>query len=66
MPTSTIIENIRVNNPYALEEYVKFLEQRKKNPEQISSNSLLSGVITDPDGIRALVDKILKKQAADQ
>ena len=59
--TSSIIENIRVNNPKALEEYIDAMEYFAKNHRQRSDNEK-SGVITDSERTRNFVNKVLTKK----
>jgi len=61
MATSSIIENIRVKNPRALEEYVKALEELEKAPFRPRTESERSGVIDDKERIRQFVEKNLEK-----
>ena len=59
MATSTILENIRVNNPKVIEEFVEFMENSVN--EQTSENER-SSVCDDPDKIRDFMDKALKSK----
>ena len=59
--TSSIIENIRVNNPQALEDYVMFMEGSERASEK-RRTELRSSVITDPGRIRSFVEKALAKK----
>ena len=61
MATSSIIENIRVNNPKLLEEYVEAMEASAKN-YQPRTEDQKSGVITDPERIKAIVAKALARK----
>lgn len=47
MATSSIIENIRVNNPRALEEYAKALEELEILPVRPRTEAELSGIVND-------------------
>ena len=58
MATSSIIENIRVNNPQVLVEY---LEAIKRWGEEPVSSVRRSHVVDDPERIRAFMEKALAK-----
>ena len=61
MATSSIIENIRVNNPRLLEEYVAAMEEAAKKP--LSKGEFRrSNVVSDPECINAFVRKALAKK----
>ena len=57
MATSTLFDNIVVNKPRALEEYVEFRERMAKEPIKPSPGS---GVCRDPEKIRHFMDMALK------
>ena len=61
MATSSIIENIRVNNPRALEEYVAAMEESASNfhPREESEKSEL---VTDKEETRAFMRKALARK----
>ena len=61
MATSSIIENIRVNNPKVLEEYVEAMENSAKNYKPRTEDQK-SGVVTDPERTKALVEKIMSSK----
>ena len=61
MATSSIIENIRVNNPKALEEFASALDAAENNYHPRTDEER-SGVITDPERIRSIVKKALNKK----
>lgn len=61
MATSSIIENIRVNNPQVLEDYVIFLEGSGQAPEK-RRTKLRSSVTTDSKKIRSIVEKALARK----
>lgn len=61
MATSSIIENIRVNNPKVLEEYVDAMEERAKNHHPRTENEK-SGVITDRERTRQFMAKVFAKR----
>lgn len=61
MATSSIIENIRVNNPKVLEEYVDAMEERAKNHHPRTENEK-SGVVTDQERTRRFMAKVLAKK----
>lgn len=61
MATSSILENIRVNNPKAVEEYVLAMEDYAKNP-LTSGMRKTSSVVTDPARLKAIVAKGLKNR----
>ena len=61
MATSSIIENIRVNNPKVLEEYVDAMEERAKTPHQRTEDEK-SGVVTDRERTKAFMAKVLAKK----
>jgi hypothetical protein len=58
MATSSIIENIRVNNPKVLEEYVDAMEERAKNRHQRTEDEK-SGVVTDRERTKVFMAKVL-------
>ena len=62
MATSSIIENIRVNNPQVLEEYVTAMEAFAKEPVKHRSDDQRSGVVTDSATIRRFAEKALAKK----
>ena len=62
MATSSIIENIRVNNPQVLEEYVAAMEASAEEPFQQRTEDQRSGVITDSARIRRFAEKALAKK----
>lgn len=61
MATSSIIENICVNNPQFLEDYVEFLEESQKNYRPIREEER-SGVITDKEETLDFMRKALAKK----
>ena len=62
MATSSIIENIRVNNPRVLEEYVAAMEEAAKKP--LSKDDFRrSHVVSDPESINAFFKKALAKRS---
>ena len=61
MATSSIIENIRVNNPQFLEDYAEFIEESEKNYYP-STEDDHSGVITDLDETIDFMRKALAKK----
>ena len=61
MATSSIIENIRVNTPQVLEDYVMFLEGSGQAPEK-QRTELRSSVTTDSKQIRSFVEKALARK----
>ena len=61
MATSSILENIRVNNPKAVEEYVIAMEDSAKDPVS-SGMRRTSSVVTDPSRLKAIVAKGLKNK----
>ena len=62
MATSSIIENIRVNNPQVLEDYAAFMEERAHISERHRARAACSCVVTDPGEIRSLVEKALARK----
>ena len=65
MATSSIIENIRVNNPRVLEEYVAAMEEAAKKTLSRSDNER-SGVVTDPQEIKSFLQKAMEKKGTRQ
>ena len=61
MATSSIIENIRVNNPKVLEEYVDAMEARGKSHRPRTENEK-SGVVTDSERTKKFMAKVLAKK----
>lgn len=62
MATSSIIENIRVNNPQVLEDYVDFLEAQAKEPIKREKHEKNYELLTDPDRIMEIVRKNLENR----
>ena len=62
MATSSIIENIRVNNPKAVEEFVAAMEASAKKPIQPRTDDQRSGVCTDRERMRSFMTKALRKE----
>ena len=61
MATSSIIENIRVNNPRALEEYAAAMEASAEYfRHRTEANK--SGLVTDKEETRAFMRKALAKK----
>ena len=60
MATSSIIENIRVNNPKAVEEFVAAMEASAKKPIHPRTDDQRSGVCTDRERIRSFITKALR------
>lgn len=60
MATSSIIENIRVNNPKAIEYFIEAKEASARNYRPRTSDEL-STVVSDPERIKIFVQKCLKK-----
>lgn len=61
MATSSILENIRVNNPNAIEQFVESMENSKKTYHKRTDDEK-SAVITDPEQIQNFVKKCLQKK----
>lgn len=61
MATSSIIENIRVNNPRALEEYAEAMESSANNFHP-RGDLEKSGVITDKEETEEFMRKALAKK----
>ncbi|MBQ6480190.1 MAG: hypothetical protein IJI45_03640 [Anaerolineaceae bacterium] len=61
MATSSIIDNIRVNNPQVLVDYVDFLEAQAKEPVEKRNDKERSVVVTDKEETAALMKKILAR-----
>lgn len=61
MATSSIIENIRVNNPKVLEEYVNAMEERAKNVHP-RTDAEKSSVVTDRERTRRFMAKVLARK----
>ncbi len=61
MATSSIIENIRVNNPKVLEEYVEAMENNAKKYHPRTEDQK-SGVVTDPERTRAFMEKFASRK----
>ena len=61
MATSSIIENIRVNNPKVLEEYVDAMEDHATNHHPRTDDEK-SGVVTDLERIKKFMAKVLAKK----
>ena len=61
MATSSIIENIRVNNPRVLEEWIVTIEESAKN-YKARSDAERSRVVTDKEETKAFIKKALAKK----
>ena len=61
MPSSSIIEDIRVNNPKAIEAFVEAMESSAGN-YHIRTEAERSTLVTDPDRIRRFMQKCLEKR----
>lgn len=61
MATSSIIENIRVNNPKVLEEYVDAMDEHANNRNRRTDDEK-SGVVTDPERTKKFMAKVLAKK----
>lgn len=61
MATSSIIDNIRVNNPQVLVDYADFLEAQAQEPLKKRSEKERSVVITDKEETAALMKKVLAR-----
>ena len=60
MATSSIIEPITIENAELfVDEYVKFMEARAKEPFKPRTDDQKSGCITDPDEIRRIIELCL-------
>lgn len=60
MATSSIIENIRINNPKVIEAYVEAVEAAENAPVARQSEPLAKEV-TDPDKIREMMLRNIEK-----
>ena len=58
MATSSIIENIRVNNPQVLVEYLEAIKRWREEPEDPTPRS---HVVHDPERMDAFMRKFLAK-----
>ena len=61
MSASSIIDNIRVNNPQVLIDYADFLEAQSKEPVKKRSDKDRSVVVTDKEETAALMKKVLAR-----
>lgn len=59
MATSSILERIHVDNPEALEEYIAAMERQGKDIHPQTEDER-SGVVSDPERIRAFMEKALR------
>ena len=57
MATSSIIENIRVNNPQVLEDYVSFMEAAGRQPVRPRTETERSCAVTSSEQIKSFVEK---------
>ena len=64
MATSSIIENIRVNNPKVLEEYADFLEASLKEPLKPRNEEQKSAAVNDPERIQKFIEQFLDKKVS--
>lgn len=60
MATSSILENICVNNPKVLEEYVAAMEKAANAPIE-KRNKKIAKEITDPEELKALMLKGMER-----
>lgn len=63
MATSSILENIHVNNPKAVEEFVRVMEGHAGDQIRPRTEDQRSGVCSDPMRIRSFMDKALRRRA---
>lgn len=61
MATSSILENIRVNNPEAVEEFVAAMEASVQKPIR-EMGEKRSIAVSDPERLRSVVAKGLKNR----
>lgn len=61
MATSSIIEDIRVNNPKVIEAYVEAMETSAQNYHPRTPDEQ-SSVVSDPERIKRFVQKCLAKR----
>lgn len=61
MATSSIIENITVNNPRALEEYIDAMETLAREPVKPRTDAERSGVCDDKEETLAFMRKALAR-----
>ena len=61
MATSSIIENIRVNNPQVLEDYVAAMETSRDTVFSASQRRQ-SNVLTDSEAIRQIAERALARR----
>jgi len=61
MATSSILEDIRVNNPKAIEAFVEAMEESAKNYHPRTENEK-STAVTDPERIKLFVQRCLEKR----
>ena len=59
MAVSSLLENIRVNNPKAVEDFVTAMEAYAKKPLMSRTDDQRSGVVTDPERLRSFMVKAL-------
>lgn len=64
MATSSILENIRVNNPKAVEEFVAAMEASAAEALKPRTEEQCSGVCTDRDRMRSFMDKAQRNRGA--
>ena len=62
MATSSILENIRVNNPKAVEEFVAAMESSANDTLRPRTEEQRSSVVTDSARLRCFVEKALQKR----
>lgn len=60
MATSSITENICVNNPKVIEEFLDAMDELKQNTLN-QTNDNRSHVVSDPDRIRKFMETALKR-----
>ena len=60
MATSSLIDNIRINNPAALEKYAEAMENAEKEPIALVSQ-LSARRITDPEEMKMIMLRGIEK-----
>ena len=62
MPTSSMLEHIRVNNPQGVEEFVTAMESSAEKETPPRTDDQRSGVVTDSKRIRSFMARALQKR----
>ena len=60
MATSSIIENIQINNPKVMEDYISAIERAESAPIE-TNKTRIAREIRDPDEIKKILERGIEK-----